>query len=665
MPIITRKSVLIMCCLFVSTAFFSACLDTELIDSGTSETENIPEDIQSDNGSGDSDDSNSDSGTGTVQDDVAQTSCQAGSSDTPWGTSCPVVRAQCVSGSWNSPGDTGENGAPLRLQSDHFAVYWRDGTDITNEKAQAALDTLEHVWEVYFGETVRFQEPYCDSSIKWKATIHFDNDYPLWGGTWFRDGNLYMGMWVGPGVASDGWGLAHEFAHGVQMLTPAFEECGGVACWIYESHANFMAHQVYPNNLHCSEMLANAPHLHYGNTRNRYCNWQFFEYLKDRFCIDMVNAMWTSTAAVGQRDPWQKLMASLNWDIETLNDAFGEWAMHNVIWDYQSPDGTNKGSLFRQSYAALNSDPGNHTERRLRLTQLESMDDNWQQNKRFTSPYHWAPQRWGYNTIRLYPETNASEVIVNFQGVEQADADSGWRWGIVATNNEMTEARYSEVQSGTEGELRFCFTEGEQLYLVVLAAPSSYQKIVWSQPSDGTAYPEIYRYPYMVEFDGAWPSGFQGGQRDACPAGTVRHSNGGGCAPQGTSTSVYVGPYAKVLSGNVSGSARIEDHATIVNGQVTGGTVGALSLIGVSANSSHWNGGSFNVSDNAVVKTTFYPLGWFNTSASASGTAEVIGDVEFWSSNKSSNSFYGLVSDEWSGVTYINDVTIEPPYVWR
>ena len=122
------------------------------------------------------------------------------------------------------------------------------------------------------------------------------------------------------------------------------------------------------------------------------------------------------------------------------------------------------------------------------------------------------------------------------------------------------------------------------------------QKIIWDQP-----YPSIYRFPYMVQLGGAWPEGFRNGQPDACPSGTQRHSNGGGCAPASLPASVYVGPYAQVLGGTVSGSARIEDQAMIVNGAtVSGGTVGALSVLY-----------RFNVSGSAIVQTSFYPPGFF------------------------------------------------------
>lgn len=592
--------------------------------------------------------------------------CVAPRADNVWaGSTCNTPPANnCVAGNWVAPKDGGENGGPLRLESEHFAIYWKDGTNITTANAQAAITTLEAIWESYFGAPIYFPQPYCNSAQKYKAAVHFDNEYPLWGGGWSRNGINYMGMWIGPGAANDPWGLAHEFMHGVQSMTQGFGDCGGVGCWIYESHANWMPHQMFNNNVHCSEMLVNTPHLYYGNTRNRYCNWQFFEFIKDKYCHSAVNNMWAYNAPAGQRDPWQKLMLSQNWNIEQLNDRFGEWAMHNITWDYQSPDGTDQGAIYRQNYGNVNADAGSYTARRLRLTQLESLDSNFAQNRRFVSPYYWAPQRWGYNVVQLFPEAGATNIKVSFRGVVQSGANSGWRWGLVSTNSSMTQARYTELQRGSDGELNLCVTPGENVFLVVTATPTAYQKLTWDNPGDGKAYPSIYRYPYMVEVQGAWPQGFKNGARDACPAGTVRHSNGGGCAPSGTPSTVFVGPYAKILGGNVTGNARIDNQATIINGTVSGGTVGALSLLGV-ASHQHHGASSFNVSGSAKVLSTFYPMGWFGSNQSASGTATLIGDLEFVSSGKSANTFYGFVADDWNGVTSSNDITIAPPYVWR
>lgn len=375
--------------------------------------------------------------------------------------------------------------------------------------------------------------------------------------------------------------------------------------------------------------------------------------------------MWTAQSpGQGLGDPWHKLMNNQGWSISQLNDVFGLWAMHNVTWDYVDPNGTDEGPLYRQTYGRINEDPGNHTQRRLRLTQLESLNSQWQQNHRFVSPYHWAPQRWGYNIVRLYPTQSSGNVAITFRGVIQSEAHSGWRWGVVATSHDLTQTRYSALQSGSDGSLNFAYHNGEELYLVVLAAPTQFQKITWDTPADGRAYPSIYRYPYMVEISGAWPEGFRDGNLDACPSGTVRHTNGGGCATSSTPSSVYVGPYAKVLGGSVSGNARIEDHATIISGTVNGGTVGGMSLIGVAGDLYH-GPASFNVGSNAHVEATFYPLGWFVNNATVDGSAHLLGDLEYYSAHKSANTFYGLVDDNWNGVASAQEVTVAPPYQWR
>jgi len=181
------------------------------------------------------------------------------------------------------------------------------------------------------------------------------------------------------------------------------------------------------------------------------------------------------------------------------------------------------------------------------------------------------------------------------------------------------------------------------------------QSVVWDQ-----AYPTIYRYPYLVEFANTWPEGFQGGMPDACPSGLTRHENGGGCAPDSTPSSVYVGPYASIVGGTVSGSARIEDHATVVKGTVSGGTVGALSLIGSSG------ANAFTVAGTAKVQTTFYPLGFFESGQGLSGSASLVGDVEYRGQglNLSSGSYSGFVDDTTASST-MNDINTAPPYTWR
>jgi Family of unknown function (DUF6055) len=575
--------------------------------------------------------------------------CDPGTNKTTWATTCPTTAPACTAGTWTAGGpDPDHSNFKLIQESAHFAIY-SDET-ISASTAQSALDTLENtVWKAYFGAPIYFKEPLCSVANKIKAAVHVHSDYGLTGGAW---NSTHMGMWIGPGALADHWGLAHEFMHGVQSVSL------GMACnqsntcgWIYESHANFMPHQLpeYRSNVHCSELLVNAPHLYLGSTRDRYCNWQFMEYLKDKYCYNAVNEIWTSTPS---NDPFSQIMKTRGWNVSQMNDFLGEWATHNVTWDYQNPPGTaadNQGTVYRKNYGSIMDK--SKADRRLRLTQLEPLDTSYATNRRFVTPSAWAPQRWGYNIVRLYPDAGATTVTVTFRGVTQSGADSDWRWALVATDSGITTPRYSALQKGADGSLTFCVNAGEALFLVVMGTPSVQKQIVWDQ-----MYNTVYRYPYMVQLANAWPDGFKGGMQDACAQGS-RHSNGGGCVVGTVPASAYVGPYAAVVGGTVSGTARIEDHAVVTAGTVSGGSVTGLSVLS--------NG--FTVTGSAKVATTFMPLGFFEGGQTASGTAQVIGDVEYRGQglNKSSGTYYGFVDSTINGASNTTDVTTAAPYTWR
>ena len=532
-------------------------------------------------------------------------------------------------------------------ESDHFAIYSNE--TVSSATAQAALSQLESIWSLYFGSPIYEREPLCNSSTKYKAAVHVNSANGLTGGAWDAQ---HMGMWIGPDSLADHWGLAHEFMHGVQSVE------GGMSCasgpntcgWIYESHANWAAQQqpeYHTTDVHCSELLVNATHLYLGSTRDRYCNWQFMEYLKDKYCYSAVNAIWTGKAVA---DPFTAIMNAQGWNIGQLNDFIGEWAMHNITWDYQDPTpessaGGNQGALFRKSYGLV-TDTSQNT-RRLRLTKAEPLDSDYANNRRFMTPFSWAPQRFGYNIIRLYPDSGATSVTVTFRGVTSAPASPDWRWGLVATDASITTPRYSALKKGSDAALTFCVKSGEALFLVVAATPSTQQSIVWDQ-----AYGTVPRYPFMVELGDAWPDGFQGGKQDPCPSGTTRVSNGGGCGPANLPSTVFVGPYALVTGSGVTGAAKIQDHAQVVGGKVTDATVGALSIVGA----------AFSVTGSSTqAMTTFYPLDYFEGRALTGGG--LVGDVELRADHAS-----GTCSGFVDATTCTNpgtDNTPKPPYTWR
>jgi hypothetical protein len=566
-----------------------------------------------------------------------------GTTTTQWASGCSQAKVPCTAGTWVAGGpDPDHTHFKLIKESAHFAIYSDEA--ISDAVATSALNTLEtQVWENMFNSNLYMPEPWCKQSTKIKAAIHVHSGWGLTGGGWTTN---KIGMWISPNSLNDVWGLTHEFTHGWQT---ANGQLGGMACrgtntcgWVHESHAEYIPHQLpqFQSRVNCSEMLFNTPHMYLGSTRNRYCNWQFMEYLKDKHCPSAVNEMWT----VAGDDPFTSIQKSRGWSISQLNDFFGDWAMHNVVWDYKGTPGA-----FRSAYGNITL--ADRPERRLRLMPLEALNDSWATNRRFVVPFYGAPQRFGYNVVRLFPEAGAASVTVKFRGVNQTGSNADFRWGLVATNATFTTARYSAMQKGLDANLTFKVNAGEPLFLVVTATPSVFQTITWDQD-----YNTIWRFPYMVELANAWPQGFQNGVREACPTGTQRHANGGGCAPASTPATVFVGPYAKILTGaTVTGNARIEDQATILRGTVTGGTVGGLTILN-----------DFTVSGSATVRTTFYPMGHFEGGQSATGTVNIYGDVEMRGDGTSRNSgnLTGFI-DATSRVGSATDRNSKGPWSWR
>lgn len=582
----------------------------------------------------------------------------------------------CAAGQWSvaapDPADAANARLPVRYQTEHMALRW-EGDLVDDADARAAGAHLEYVWGRFIG-TLGFPEPDCGAATKTKVNIYIGADYGLAGGV---DDLGRMGMWIGPGGLRDRFGLAHELAHALQGATGAYRDTpfGG---WIWESHANFMALQLpeFRNIVHCSALQVNYPHLYYGTTRMRYCNIQFWEYLKNRFGYRVINDLWgrapkRGDPAAATADPFAVLMRNQGWSIAQLNDVFADWAMHNANWDYVDPDGTDHGAVFRGNYGGYERQPD---DRILRATILDPVDLD---RRRFAVPFAWAPQRWGYNIVKLYPDKGAQRIDLRFRGViqtgsataglpglaDEPDAipapDSGWRWGVVSVDAKGR-SRYSAIGSGARGELSVDMRPGDQAhYLIVMGTPSQFHPIRWDQ-----SYYTLYRYPWMVEFTGAMPEGHQPDMSSGV-AGGHRHPNGGGwVGPDAqVDATAYVGPYARVVSGSVRGQARIEDHAVVLGGTVQDHAVAAgLSVIR----------GNTVLKDHARTDTSFMGIGEFEQNIVLSGNARLSGDVEQRGASFDRGVFYGFVdpatvTDRTHGAALtapVPEVTARPDYRW-
>ncbi|NIJ82292.1 Svx/AvrXca family virulence/avirulence protein [Xanthomonas cannabis] len=544
--------------------------------------------------------------------------------------------AACTAGSWVAR--VNEVGMPpVRYETAHFAFRW-NGSGVSDADLRAAGEHLEMVWDTFINR-LQFPEPFCNAGTKYKANLHLDPSFGLSGGA---TGSGGMGMWMAPAALRDHWGLAHELTHALQYQAGGLQESEYTG-WIWESHANWMTHQLpefHSSDVHCSSMLVNYPHLYLGSTRDRYCNWQFMEYLKNRYGYSIINDLWSKSPRIDNparrtTDPFSVIKTNMGWTQAQLNDVLGDWAMRNVNWDYTNPDGSDQGAVYRARYGSnLSFDPQrtqdwDNRDRALRMTVLDPVSG---QANRYRVPFEWAPQRWGYNLVQLMPASGATSISVAFEGqVQSAPAvtglpgllndptsipnpDSDWRWGVVAIDS-AGKARYSTLQRGAKASVTVALKSGDRaVYLMVMGAPGSMQQIKWDQ-----SYYAIYRYPWSVTLTNAAPAGSQPNAPTPTPVGR-RHANGGGWVANtaNVASTAYVGPRARVLAGSVLGNARIDGRATVMGGTVQGNAV----LGGITV----WHPGA-TIGGNAQANTSFMGPGAFGT-VNIAGTTQVRGDIE-------------------------------------
>lgn len=630
------------------------------------------------------------------------------------------------------------NGFSLIDESDHFEVCKKPKTDdgiannvsIPAADAQGVLQSLEKVFSFYT-DSLGWMLPFPKSpDKKLKSNIYvFENAVmaSLYGGLdYVKDlnGEYGPGMWIGVGSLKDYWGTSHEFAHGLQGVA-GWMGNNSHAGWFAESHANWMAHQYNPKDAHCSEYLINFPYLYYGSTRDRYCNWQFLEHLKEKFGggndgAKEVNRLWMESIHDGEdgrmeQTPFTAMMMVYSWTLEDLNREFGQFAMKNATFEY-APE---KKKLYSKSwgdYEFSTRRNTSNTARHMRVTMLNRMDSASGGPDRYIVPNYWAPQRWGYNIVRIYPDS-AGKVTVKFRGIVQhkkgegykcfgdnedtykgkhykwcnyapdalPDPASQWAVGLVAEGSDGT-PRYSELMLDTAGNISIETKASDKaLWLAVTAAPSEMQTILWDQ-----FYYSVYRYPYMIEVvngkpegynDNFWkPAGYAGGSAQ----GYAKHANGGGwvSSKAKVDASVYVGPDAVVNGGTVTGDVRIEDFA-VVNGGTVGGKAVVRGRALVSGGSMADNAileedawlvsgtikddarvGALSVITNSTVsgKAQVHGVMWPVDGKKLSGTAQLRGDLENnFTSEISKGIFYGMVNTDMLNNANFGANLTEPP----
>lgn len=502
-------------------------------------------------------------------------------------------------------------------QSANFVAFWggKTGSDPAHPSnggvsfnPQALLNDLESYYSLYIDSMHFITNPSEGSMAKYKfVVILFDT----WNTGYQGTGTAYGGsvdskigaMWMSP--SAGGFVTAHEFGHSCQAMVPIQYPGKGfknkddnhVVGMYWEACANYMAYlSTGQLGNAISPLFVNTAMMQYLSTIDyrQYESIYFPAYIIDKHTTLGLGQQWRA-ADVGD-NPFDAYQKGFGLSRDEMRREAGLFAMHNVTWDYSF------GSTLRSYLANLDQ-----SQVCREFTFLESIEGK---PGKYIVPREMAPADYGYNIIPVFPDSGAVSISASLTGFENiAGGGGGWSYGFVAVDDKGN-PRYSKVALETDQDISLAIQASDKkFYMVVMATPLRTNTYVWTP-----AWPQIYRFPYVLTFKNALPAGHQPGynSQQNLVNGT-KHVNGGGfvAATANVSASAYVGPNAQILgNARVRGNARIEDFAIVTDNAVISDSamVRGNAIVGKSANihgaaliekaARVYNG---DITDNAVV----------------------------------------------------------------
>lgn len=578
---------------------------------------------------------------------------------------------------WSNPNNEFYNNISTSrmYESTNFVVYWGDkvGTNpaVYSDASlrftpKSVADTLETSFKRYITDLKFVSNASTKNLGKYKIIIMMMN---TWNSTDPRlqafaqassFSNTIGAMFVHPEATRDGGALSHEFAHTLQMMMQIQENPGNGNAFsgydwagpFFEGHANFMRAQAYSKWAEIDGTLTRwiqTRHFMWSSNRHHYTNFHLMYYVQEKEGFDFTRRMWAESK--NQEHPLETIKRLKGFTQEQLNDYLWSYAQRQPAFDYpiqwtsQINTTSNFGKKIREVYKSIQNYLPRYTSRQFTLlTKVDGTTDQFYTNN------DWAPQDYGMNIIPLYPTCSGTEkkVTIKFKGhTEVNPTQAGWRYGFVTTKADGTVSRYSPMYN-TDGEASFSLNTATEtgIYLVVFSAP----KVHVNYNMD-VGYPKQRRYPYELKIANANPEGFQ-------PAADFRkflktngrlHTNGGGWVSNNANvaSTVYVGPYAVVRGGTISGNARIEGYAMVEGGNISGNAI-------VRDNACVYN---TTLSGNAIVEGN----GWME-GGSVTNTANIKGNAMLFAGNFGGSVVVG--GDAEIGSCSTAGVYLQFPY-WR
>jgi acetyltransferase-like isoleucine patch superfamily enzyme len=459
-------------------------------------------------------------------------------------------------------------------QSENFLIMW--GDRILNTPSDASNGTLkfhpDSVLKIaednynFYVNSLQFVKPYEGKKDTFKFVIIMDgtwknqvNSVPVLGA--LKLDSVVWALRIHPTLLNDHYSISGQFIKILQNLS--VEQChpdsiyksyppDSNSLFFWSMHSSFMLMQKYPDQTLRTDPIrfTNLSNYHFGSYRNSSNNWYFLQYIAEKESLSIINKMWKN--ALLNEHPLSTYKRLMQISHDSLCSIMISGAMHNVLWDNKFK------SEIRQSIATSNSASVNKIYRQSVI--LESINKLTGDYKVSTDL---APQDFGYNVIRLYPQFKDSigTIHLKLKGHRlERDLISDWRFAFVSQSYEG-KISYSKIFS--EGEIVHNINIKEsEVYLVVMSTPKQINRYAW-----GTGFPRITRYPYQIRLEGAYPEGYQSDFRNyALMYNGSKHKNGGGfiASTAIVDSTVFVGENAAIINNaKVLGNVRVEGSAVI------------------------------------------------------------------------------------------------------
>lgn len=493
---------------------------------------------------------------------------------------CPAAGGTTPAAALLGPGQT-----VYSMESKHFRFLWNDGVAAnsywTSTMPHNTLRNAEETWQVYVNE-LGYREP--DQAVETQSGTKYKLNITSWHGGYWAGGDTDGGVTLARlNITPDGlrenpptWVIPHELTHCFQLHNTT----GYVPGAWWEGHANygrerwlehygafFASNQrsgIDPTYLRCAHQIL-------AEGRDYYLSWPMFLYLDENpdglpdLGEGTMVELWQQTKI----NEYPLMTLERLTPNSSLKDIVGYFARREATFNYKSK------ADIQAALASFGTPLDNAATARWQFTDLveRSDDPTW-----WRVPYEMAPMQGAYAIHELVPNGSGDGrvVTVNFHGLPDSARGADWRASFIVISDTGAE-RYSTLWGDGTNSVTLAANENK-VYLSVAGAPAVFYTGAPDNGFEGDfneslypyrSWPSKTRFPYELQVAGATPKVRDNGS----PSGLTQHSNGGGYKGVYVPSTVYIGLNARVLGGNVSGNARIEDYAVVSGGSVSGNAI--------------------------------------------------------------------------------------------